>query len=196
MITKEPASCTHLAAPQVVKTQKFLTALAYGPITVSTDFIDKCLEKNKVVNVDDFLLENKKDKQANGIQLRDALARARKNGRRLLAGVAIYCTDKIVNGPAQYQKVVEANGGTFVEYNGRHQTIKKPTAESQDKDERESVYLLSTTKPEEQKLWPKFREMAISGAMNPKIVDKEWLLATALSQKLGHDKEFLIKDAN
>jgi len=94
LITKEPASCTHLAAPQVVKTQKFLTALAYGPVTVSTDFIDKCLEKNKVVNVDDFLLEKQKDKQAAGMQLKDSLARARKNCRRLLDGVAVYCTDK------------------------------------------------------------------------------------------------------
>jgi len=103
---------------------------------------------------------------------------------------------QIINGPAQYQKVVEANGGTFVEYNGRHQTIKKPSAESQDREEREPVYLLSTNKPEEQKLWPKFREMAISGGMNPRIVDKEWLLATALSQKLGWDKDYLIKEAN
>lgn len=184
-----------MAAPHLVRTPKFLTALAYAPVIVSTDFVDICIEKNKIPNVNDYLLVDKKNEQLQGIKLKDSLARAKTNGRNLLRGVAIFCTNKITNGPATYRRIVEVNGGTFAEFNGRHAPIRKPSAESQNKDEREPLYLLSSTKEDEKKLWPKFKEMARIGGMDPRIVSTDWLLASTLAQQLKWDDKYLIDEA-
>jgi len=184
-----------MAAPAILRTPKFLTALAYAPIILSTDFVDTCLEKNKFVKMEDFLLNDKTNEKSLGLKLKDSLAHAKANRRNLLRGVAIFCTDKIQNGPSTYRKIAEVNGGTFTEYTGRAPTIKKPTEESQDQDELEPVYLLSGTKPEEMRLWPKFVDMAKKGRMEPRIVKSEWLLDTTMFQRLKWDEKYLVDEA-
>jgi len=41
----------------MVRTQKFLCALASGPTIVSTDFIDTCIKDGEMPEVEDFLLK-------------------------------------------------------------------------------------------------------------------------------------------
>lgn len=185
-----------MAAPAIVRTPKFLSALAYAPIILSTDFVDACLEKNKTPKVEDFLLNDKQNEKSLGLKLSESLARAKTNRRSLLRDVAIFCTDKIQNGPDTYRKIVEVNGGTFTEYAGRAAArIRNPSAESQKQEVLEPVYLLSGLKPEEKRLWPKFKEMANKGCMEPRIVTTDWLLDTTMSQKLKWDEKYLIGEA-
>lgn len=181
LIVQDPHSCTHLAAPAVVRTQKFLCALAYGPIIVSADFIDSCLKKGDIADVNKFLLKDTENERKFSVKLKDSLARAKANKRSLLRRVPIYCTENIPNGPSTYKSIVEANGGTFAVYRGRP-VIKKISPE-EDTDPAEPVYLVTGLKPEERKLWPKFIEMAEAGNMIPRIVQTEWLLDVAMSQK-------------
>lgn len=171
-----------------------MTALAYAPIIVSSEFVDYCIENNKVPKVADFLLTDKKNEKIYGLTLKDSLARAKANGCGLLSDVAIYCTSKIANGPETYRKIAEVNGATFAEYNGR-QGLRKPSMESQDQEEQESVYLITGSKPEEKKVWPRFKEMAREGGMNPRIVDPNWLLVAAMSQQLQWDEKYLVEEA-
>ncbi len=173
----------------MVRTQKFLCALASGPTIVSSDFIDTCIKKKELPRTADFLLKDHENEKKFGLKLKDVVARAKANKRSLLRRVPIYCTGQIQNGPGTYKAIVEANGGTFALYSGRP-IIKKTSAEEDD-GPAEPVYLLTGQTPDEKKLWHKFEEMARDGNMIPRVVEAEWLLDVAMSQQhKWHDKYF------
>ena len=191
LVTQDHTNCTHLAAPAMVRTQKFLCALAMGPTIVSTDFIDTCVQKNAVPDVDEFLLKDKTNEKKFGLKLKDVLTRARANKRSLLRRIPVYCTAEIANGPETYKSIVKANGGEFFLYTGKGGAMIKPTKPEEDDIGPEPVYLLTGPRPEERKLWPKFTEMAENGNMVPKIVHSEWLLDVAMSQQLKSGDPYL-----
>ncbi|POS87894.1 hypothetical protein EPUL_000402 [Erysiphe pulchra] len=192
LITQNVWNCTHLAAPSIVRTKKFLCALASGPIIVSTDFVDACIESKDIPKVNDFILNDLENEKRFGVKLEDALARARENRHNLLRNVPIYCTETVPNTPETYKDIVEANGGSFGIYRGR-QIIKKKNPKDNDDDEPpEPVYLISGTSKQEKTLWPKFATMARDGNMIPRIVMSEWLLDTAMAQKHNWDNKYLL----
>ncbi|KHJ33684.1 putative brct domain-containing protein [Erysiphe necator] len=190
LITQNVSSCTHLAAPSIVRTKKFLCAIAFGPVVVSTDFLDACLESKDTPDVCDYLLNDLENEKRFGVKLKDALARARENKHNLLRNVPIYCTEVVPNTPETYKDIVEANGGTFGIFRGR-QIIKKKNPKDDD-EPAEPVYLISGTIKQEKNLWPKFAKMAREGNMIPRIVITEWLLDTAMAQELRWDIKYLL----
>lgn len=189
LITQDPLTCTHLAAPNLVRTKKFLCALASGPAVISTDFIDTCVKKGELQEADEFLLKDADKEKEFGVKLKDVVSRAKANKRSLLRRVPIYVTKDIPNGPDTYRAIVEANGGTFAVYSGKP-TIKKVNPE--DDGPAEPVYLITGPRPDEKLLWPKFIEMAKDGNMIPRIVDTEWLLDVALSQQQKWKESYLV----
>lgn len=192
-MTQDAKNCTHLAAPAMVRTQKFLCALAGGPTIVSSDFIDACVKQGELVNVEDFLLKDKDNEKKFKLKLEDALVRAKANKRSLLRRVPVYCTEEIPNGKDTYKSIVEANGGIFCAYSAKGGPRIKPTNPEDDDGPPEPVYLLTGSRPEERKLWPKFVEMAKAGNMVPRIVHTEWLLDVAMSQQLKWSDKYLVE---
>ena len=192
LVTQDPKVCTHLAAPNLVRTKKFLCALASGPTVISTDFIDACVKAKKgdMPEAEDFLLKDDTKEKEFGVKLKDVVSRAKANKKSLLRRVPIYVTKQIPNGTDTYREIIEANGGTFGIYTGKP-TIKKVNPED-DEGPAEPVYLISGQRPDEKKLWPKFAEMAEEGNMIPRIVDPEWLLDVALSQQQKWKESYLI----
>jgi hypothetical protein len=178
----------------MVRTQKFLCALATGPTIVSSDFIDTCIQEGEVPEVEDFFLKDKDNEKKFRLKLQDVLARAKANKRSLLRRVPIYCTAEIPNGPGTYKAIVESNGGMFSIYRARGGSTIKPTNPEDDDGPPEPVYLLTGTRPDEKKLWPKFTEMAKAGNMIPRIVHSEWLLDVAMSQQLKWNDGYLVQD--
>lgn len=191
LVVHDATNCTHLAAPAMVRTQKFLCALANGPIIVSTDYIDTCIQKGALPNVDEFLLKDEDNEKKFKLKLKDVVARAKANKRNLLRRVVIYCTVDIPNGPDTFKAIVESNGGQFHLYRGRGGAQIKPTKPEEDDEEPEPVYLITGPRPEERRLWPKFVEMAENGNMIPRIVHTEWLLDVAMSQQLKWSDKYL-----
>ncbi|KAI9151732.1 BRCT-containing protein [Paramyrothecium foliicola] len=192
-IVSENQPCDYLAAPHVVRTVKFLCALARGPTVISSSFIDKALESGKVPEVDDFLLKDTEAEARFNFSLEQSVARAKMVKGKLLWGVAIYCTDKVRNGPNSYQVIAEANSAIFKLYRARSGvTIKPTTAEEDGNLPPEPVYLLSGTSNEEKNLWDKFKDMARKGHMEPRIVAPDWLLDVAMAQKVRFDEKFLV----
>lgn len=190
LITLNTWQCTHLAAPSMVRTKKFLCALASAPIIVSTEFIDACLRLNSIPDVNDYLLNDVENERKFGVKLKEALARAKANKHGLLKDVLVYCTDTVPNKPETYKDIVEANGGTFSLYRGR--SLFKKTNRNDDEISAEPVYLLSGTSKVEKDLWPKFIQMTRDGNMIPRIVETEWILDTAMSQQNKWDKKYLL----
>lgn len=158
---------------------------------MSTDFIDTCLQENKVPDVGGFLLKDAANEKKFKLKLKDVILRAKGNKRSLLRGTPIYCTSEIVNKPETYKAIVRANGGDFFEYRGKGGATIKPTKPEEDVGGPEPVYLLTGLKPEEKKLWPRFAEMAENGNMIPRIVHAEWLLDVAMSQQLKWSDSYL-----
>jgi hypothetical protein len=194
LVTQDPNHCTHLAAPSLVRTQKFLCALACGATIVSTDFINECIATGELPSVEKFLLKDTQNEKRFQLKLKESIKRAKDNRRHLLHGVAVYCTEQIGNGPDTFKAVVEANGGMFYIYRGRGGAVIKPS-NSDDEEEVEPVYLLSGLKPEEKRLWPKFEMMARDGNMEPRIVVTEWILDTAMSQSIKWNPVYLASNA-
>ena len=161
MVVSDYASCTHLASPRLLRTQKFICALAHAPVVLSTDFVDDCLSENKALNPDNYLLKDAEGEQRMDIKLSDALARAKENRGKLLKGYFVYCTEQVHGGFDTYKSIVEVNGGKCLMYRGRAGTGSTLRAVDEDTDgsdasQPEYVYLVSGTTVEESKLWPKF----------------------------------------
>lgn len=191
----ENQPCDYLAAPHVVRTVKFLCALARGPTVISSTFIDKAIETGKLPPVEDFILKDDEAESRFNFDLEQSVARAKMNKGKLLWGVPVYCTEKVRNGPSSYQTIAEANSAIFKLYRARSGiTIKPTTAEEDGNQPPEPVYLLSGTSTEEKHLWEKFKDMAKKGHMEPRIVAPDWLLDVAMAQKVRFDEKFLVEN--
>ena len=195
LVTQDPYNCTHLAAPAMVRTQKFLTALASGATILSSDFIDTCVQNGEMPPPERFVLKDTSNEKRFGLKLKDAVRRAKNNNRCLLQDIAVCCTAQIINGPDTFKAIVEANGGSFYVYRGRGGFVLKKDDDEEIEPSNEPLYLLSGVRPEERLLWPKFEQMARDGGMEPRIVITEWLLDTAMSQEVKWDNRYLTANA-
>jgi len=194
-IVQDNLPCDYLAAPQLVRTKKFLRCLARGPEVISSSFIDACLDAGKRQDPGDFALKDKDNEKKFGIKLSTSVARARANRGRLLQAVPIYCTADIKNGCDNYQTIAEANGAIFKIYRARSGTTIKPTTAEEDGGAPpEPVYLLSTAGPTEKVLWSKFEKMAKDGHMEPRVVAPDWLLDVTMKQELTFNSKHLARN--
>lgn len=194
LVVPEGQPCDYLAAPHVVRTVKFLCALARGPTVVSSDFVEKALETGVVPPVEDYILKDSSAEEKYDIRLDRSVARAKANRGRLLQGIPIYCTEKVRNGPESFRTVAVANGAIFKIYRARSGTTIKPTTAEEDGNAPpEPVYLLSGTTPEEKQMWLRFIDMAEKGHMEPRIVSPDWLLDVAMAQQVRFNKKFLLE---
>ena len=195
-----PTSCTHLASPHIVRTQKFICALAHAPIILSTDFVDDCIQSNERLDPQDYLLEDKEGETRIGHKLSDALARAKANKGKLLKGMVIYATEAIHGGFDTYKAIVEVNGGTCLLYRARAgpHTVARADPDDDDASDDEEmfrhVYLMSGTTPAEAKLWPRFREMVEEMGKAPRIVRNDWMLNLALSQEIQWRDQYALTE--
>jgi hypothetical protein len=189
------APCEYLAAPNMIRTMKFLRALARGPEVLNSTFIDACLETGKLASISDHLLKDTESEKKFGVTIKQAITRARANKSRLLWNVPIYCTADIKNGSANYESIATANGAIFKVYSARSGTTIKPTTVEEDGGAApDPGYLLTSESSAERRLWPKFAAMAHKGNMEPRIVVSDWLLDVAMRQKLDFDVKYLAEE--
>ena len=189
LVVQDVASCTHLASPRILRTQKFICGLAHAPSIISTNFVDDCLSQNNRLEPETYLLQDTEGEKRMACTLSDSLARAKVNKGQLLRGYSVYCTENIHGGFETYKSIVEHNGGKCLMYRARAgstATLRAGLDEDSDSSEAGTpgyVYLISDTTPEEAKLWPRFRQMIAGMGKNPLIVNSEWVVDVALSQK-------------
>jgi hypothetical protein len=195
LIVGDNQSCDYLVAPHLFRSVKFLKALASGPEILSTSFLDTALETGEVPDPDDFLLKDPENERKLGVRLDKAIGRARANRGKLLHNVAIYCTDGVQNGPDRFKAVAEANGAIFKLYRARSGTTIRPTTAEEDGGAPpDPVYLLSSSGPQDRLLWPKFKEMAEAGHMEPRIVHPDWLVDVATRQEVFFEESYLTEN--
>ncbi|KAF2496027.1 hypothetical protein BU16DRAFT_526557 [Lophium mytilinum] len=205
-ITEKPSTANMLCAPVIVRTKKFVTALAVAPTVVHTSFLDYALEHHELPPVEDHPLLNPEFEALHGFSMDESLVRAHENKGRLLKNWTIFCTTAVSGGFDTMKEIVEANGGVCLKWEGRksvrptHRTVDAP--ETQDmsqnltEDDGNTLYLISEGKKSEVPMWKKFRELAAEHSMTPRIVKTEWLLFVAMAQYIHYKEEWALNEEN
>ena len=188
---QNPLDCTHLAAPSLVRTQKFVTAMAVAPVVISTHWVDACLDKGQLLPPEDFILKDTEGEARLGLRLADALKRAKANNGCLLANETIYCTPNIYD---IYKTIIEANGGRCLTFRGSSRgglgsNASKAngtagTGYESDGKEKDEMFLVSGETPEEKKFWTAFEKMSASKGRPASVMRAEWLLDIVMKQEL------------
>lgn len=192
LVVQDPAKCTHLAAPNIVRTSKFVNALAYSTKMINSKFVTDCLESDELLDPDDYPLEDPHMEKKFKFSLARAQENAKSNKNKLLRGKLIYCLEDVRGGFETYKSIVETNGGQCTLFRGGRYGMTIPSGramsetgngESGEQDHAEEVYLLTGPDTKLSNLWPKFRKMATGSRKVPKIVKMDWMLDIAMSQE-------------
>ncbi|KAB8236302.1 BRCT domain-containing protein [Aspergillus alliaceus] len=188
-VVQDARKCSHLAAPSILRTPKFVNALAYSPMIINIDYITSCLKKNELLDPAEFLLEDETAEKRFGFSLEVSTKNAEKNKNKLLQGYQIYCVETIRGGFEAFKSIVDTNGGNCSLFRGRvsYQTQREESEDDSAEDDnrgRKELYLLSSVAPDHQRLWPRFRQMVEGLGKTPRIVRVDWLLDIAMSQEL------------
>ncbi|KAF2745221.1 BRCT domain-containing protein [Sporormia fimetaria CBS 119925] len=196
-VVDDPKKVDILCAPKIVRTQKFVSALASAPTVVSSSYLDYALQHSKLPPPHEHILRDSDFEDKYGFRLDEALERAEQNKKRLLKDWNIFCTQHVVGGFDTFKEIIQSNGGVCHRWEGRtttinaaKRTIKNADAEvsqNQEEDEGDVLYLISGSTKPDMKLWPKFRELAKKHDMVPRIVSTEWILFVAMAQYVHWD---------
>jgi hypothetical protein len=200
-ITDDVKRVDLLCAPKIVRTKKFVSALACGPTIVGSSYLDYALRNNKLPPPEKHYLRDREFEKQHGFHLNEALERAKQNQKRLLRDWTLFCTPNVSGGFDTFKDIVVANGGVCQLWKGRatHVTAAKrsidhanDTAESQNQqeDEGDVLYLISEPNRNEFPLWKSFRDLAAKHDMIPRIVRTEWLLFVAMAQYVHWDSDW------
>ena len=204
-LTQDPKAVDILVAPKILRTKKFVCALASAPLVVDSSFLDTALNKKKLIE-DPPMLKDRDGEDRLGFKLSDALERAKANKRKLFRGWTIFVTEDINGGFETYKDIISMNGGSAMLYKGRlGVTVTKrkgrddPEAGEEasnqgDDEERDFVYLISGKTAGEVKLWKTFRENASKQDLEARIVASDWLLNAAMSQMITLDQKWLLNE--
>jgi hypothetical protein len=188
-----------LCAPSVVRTKKFVAAMACGPTLVSSSYLDYAIKNKRLPPPEKHPLVALEFEKEHGFKMTEAVQRAKQNKRRLLKDWTIYCTPKIAGGVDTYRDIIEANGGKCLDWKGKTTAIASKRlvnnsageeSQNQKEDEGDVLYLISDPDKKEFASWSKFRELAAKHDMIPRIVKTEWLLIIAMAQYVHWKEEW------
>lgn len=183
----EPDKCTHLAAPTLVRTEKFCVSIARAPVIVSTSWVEACLDAQDIVDTEPYLLEDKEGEKRFNVNLKTSLERAKQNNGKLLEGQAVYCAPGVHGGFEVCKRITEANGGVCILLSAR--VTKKPA----NAPHSENMVLLSGDGAGDTVLWGTFKKMAHAQGSKAMIYRSNWLLNLAMQQKVEWGDKFKVE---
>ncbi|OBZ78467.1 hypothetical protein A0H81_01608 [Grifola frondosa] len=93
-MTSKPAECTHLIAPNLVRTEKFLCAMPVAPFIVTGKWAVMSAAGRQFLPEADYVPADPENEKKFGFKLTDALHRAKTNGE-IFTGMTFYMTPKV-----------------------------------------------------------------------------------------------------
>ncbi|EIW75709.1 hypothetical protein CONPUDRAFT_112253 [Coniophora puteana RWD-64-598 SS2] len=166
--TQTAAQCTHLVVKNVVRTEKFLSAMAVAPFIVTEEWAKDSAKAGTLLPEDKYSISDKTSEKKWNFKLADALERAKDGGgTRLFRGMVFYVTPKVPIDTKLLKNVVASGGGAV-------QTA-SPTVRSL--KGKENRYVVSC--PEDISIW---RPIAQEGYP---VYTAEMLLLAILRQEIG-----------
>ncbi|KAK5123189.1 hypothetical protein LTR85_003388 [Meristemomyces frigidus] len=206
-LTQDAENVDILVAPRILRTRKFVAALASAPLVVDTKYLDSALKQNKLMDKPS-LLRDRDTEERLGFKLTDALDRAKVNQRKLLRGWSIFVTKDIPGGFETYKEIITLNGGDAYMYAGRtglampkRRLRDDPDAGSESQhqggdEEYDYIYLVSGVSDPEIKLWKQFRSTAEKQDVQARIVRTDWLLNAAMRQEVTWEDKWDLDEAS
>ncbi|PSS00871.1 hypothetical protein PHLCEN_2v4098 [Hermanssonia centrifuga] len=169
--TQKPSECTHLVARSLVRTEKFLCAMATAPYVVTDAWVETCVSKNRIMPEEDFALKDPTSEKKYGFKLLDAIERSKANAGKVFAGKTFYLTPKVPVESKLLKNVVTAGGGQLL--------IQSPTARIlKGHDNR---FVISS--PADVSIWRPLSEQGYP------IYNQELVLTAMLKQQIDWDNE-------
>ncbi|WPG99757.1 Hypothetical protein R9X50_00257600 [Acrodontium crateriforme] len=204
MLTQDPTKVDVLVAPKILRTRKFVSALASAPVVVDTKYLDTALKQDKLIEKPKPLQDRDTEGRF-GFKLCESLERARVNSHKLLSGWTIYVTEGINGGFETFEEIIKVNGGVALLYAGRtglnvQRRMRDPDAGSEsqhqgDDDEYNFIYLVSGESDKDTRYWKTFRDMIDKTGLQSRIVSSDWLLNAAMAQQIRWDPKWELREA-
>ncbi|KAF8336688.1 BRCT domain-containing protein, partial [Amanita rubescens] len=110
-MTTHATECTHLIAPRIVRTEKFLCAMASGPFVLSEEWAKRSAAAKKLLPEKNYLLRDEAGEEKFSLKLKDAIERAK--GGKIFAGKTFYVTPKVQTDMQLLKNVIIACGAQF-----------------------------------------------------------------------------------
>ncbi|KAM8952748.1 mediator of DNA damage checkpoint protein 1 [Pelodytes ibericus] len=104
--------CTHLVTDRVIRTVKFLCALARGIPIVRRDWIEKCKKSGCFLSPAGFLVNDKEQEKKFNFVLSNSLQKAKR--RALFQGYEIHVTSNVKPEPDHMKDIICCSGATFL----------------------------------------------------------------------------------
>ncbi|KAF5344832.1 hypothetical protein D9756_011094 [Leucocoprinus leucothites] len=115
VMASEVSQCTHLIAPNLVRTEKFLCALASAPAVLQEAWAIKSAQVKQLLPFEKFLLRDAAAEKKYRMKLSDALMRAKELKGTLLANKTFYLTAKTKVDYKLLKSVISAHGGQLLQ---------------------------------------------------------------------------------
>ncbi|KAI0646001.1 hypothetical protein C8Q79DRAFT_967346 [Trametes meyenii] len=110
-VVDKPQNCTHLLVKSVVRTEKFLCAMAVAPYVLNERWAKMSAAARRLLPEADYMIKDSGTEKKYAFTLTDALKRAKENAGKLFAGKTFYVTPKVPVDNKLLKNVVTANGG-------------------------------------------------------------------------------------
>ncbi|RPD54429.1 hypothetical protein L226DRAFT_493972 [Lentinus tigrinus ALCF2SS1-7] len=169
LVTK-PSECTHLLVKSVVRTEKFLCAMAVAPHVLGEKWARMSAFNRKLLPESQYAVQDEETEKKYNFNLADALKRAKQNAGKLFGGITFYVTPKVPVDSKLLKNVVAANGGQL--------STQTPTVRIL--AGHDNRFVISC--PEDVSIWRPL-------AQHNKIYTQELILTSALRQEIDWDDE-------
>ncbi|KAG1736678.1 BRCT domain-containing protein, partial [Suillus paluster] len=112
-MTTKPNDCTHLVTKGIVRTEKFLCAIACSPFVLTEGWVNSSVQAGKLLPETDFLISDPESERKWNFKLSTSLERAKREdcGEGLLKGMSFYVTPKVDIDLKLLKAVVASAGG-------------------------------------------------------------------------------------
>ncbi|KAG1767131.1 hypothetical protein EDD22DRAFT_876793 [Suillus occidentalis] len=112
-MTTKPNDCTHLVTKGIVRTEKFLCAIASSPFVLTEGWVDSSVRSGKLLLETDFLISDPESERKWNFKLSASLERAKREdgGEGLLKGMTFYVTPKVEIDLKLLKAVITSAGG-------------------------------------------------------------------------------------
>ncbi|TBU24360.1 hypothetical protein BD311DRAFT_702198 [Dichomitus squalens] len=167
-IVTKPTECTHLLVKSVVRTEKFLCAMAVAPYVLSEKWAVMSAANKKLLPEADYAIKDETTENKYSFSLDDALKRAKQNAGKLFRGITFYITPKVSVETKLLKNVVTANGG---QVSTQTPTVRILAGHG-------NRFVISC--PEDVSIWRPL-------AQHHKIYTQELILTSALRQRIDWD---------
>lgn len=167
-MTTKPNDCTHLVTKGIVRTEKFLCAIASSPFVLTEGWVNSSVRTGKLLPETDFLISDPESERKWNFKLSTSLERAKREdgGDSLLKGMTFYVTPKVEIDLKLLKAVIASAGGQV--------QTSKPTARILKANENRHVISC----PADQSIWRPLVEEGYT------IYSTELILLAVLTQEI------------